>query len=43
MVTVDRIVTEASEVQPWKARSPMVDTDNGIVTDARELQSQKAP
>ena len=31
-------LTVAREVQPWKAPCPMEVTDEGIVTEARELQ-----
>ena len=41
-VTDEGIVTEARELQPWKALPPMEVTDEGIVTEARELQPWKA-
>jgi hypothetical protein len=37
------MLAEASLLQPQKALSPMVVTDDGIVTDIRELQYRKAP
>ena len=41
-VTDEGIVTEARELQLWKACCPMEFTDEGIDTEARELQPKKA-
>ena len=36
------MVTEVSPLQPWKAYSPMPDTELGMVTEVSPLQFSKA-
>jgi hypothetical protein len=38
LVTELGIVTDASEVQHWKTKPPILVTELGIVTDASEVQ-----
>jgi hypothetical protein len=42
LVTEDGMLTEARDVQPWKAACSMLVTDDGMLTVAKDVQPSKA-